>query len=123
MELKAQLVEAATEYARRRGVSLARVAYLALNDGKFFVRLEAGGSCTLETYERFMAWLAIGRAGNRHAFHPLIVTPCDVGWILRRSTSGPPTVFPTPDAVLAHAAEIMAEFDQARVPQPGEAAE
>lgn len=33
------------------------LASRALNDGKFFDRLERGGGCTIETYERLMRFL------------------------------------------------------------------
>lgn len=37
---------------------MARVATLVHNQGAFFKRLEAGASCTVETYEKVMAWFS-----------------------------------------------------------------
>jgi len=37
-------------------ISEARLASLVVNDGKFFVRVRAGGGFTTRTYERFLAW-------------------------------------------------------------------
>ena len=57
MKLKDHLLSAANKYCERSGMSKARLATRVANDGKFFVRLESGGGCTLETYERVIAYL------------------------------------------------------------------
>ena len=57
MKLKEQLLNAAQKYCDRSGMSKARLATIVVNDGKFFVRLEGGGGCTIETYERVIAYL------------------------------------------------------------------
>ena len=45
-------------YADHRRLSLSRVGFLAANDGKFFVRLKAGKTCTLRTTERVLQWFS-----------------------------------------------------------------
>lgn len=56
MDLTFNLVAEATRYCKTRGISLARLSTIVINDGKFFQRLEAGGSFTVRTYERFMTY-------------------------------------------------------------------
>ena len=48
----------ATLYASARGIGVARVGVLAVNDGKFFSRIERGGSCTLRTADRVLRWFS-----------------------------------------------------------------
>ena len=58
MDLKSQLIAAAEAYCARTGMSKARLATIIANDGKFFDRLDAGGTVTLPTFERIMAYFA-----------------------------------------------------------------
>ncbi len=58
MTLKATLIDAAERHCRLAGISKARLASIVVNDGKFFDRIERGGSFTAKTYERFMAHFA-----------------------------------------------------------------
>lgn len=57
MDITRHLLATADAYCRHTGLSRARVATLALNDGKFFSRIEGGGSPTIRTYHRLMTWL------------------------------------------------------------------
>lgn len=52
-----RLVARIERYADRVGLSPARIATLAVNDGDFVRRLKSGGTCTLATFEKFMRWL------------------------------------------------------------------
>lgn len=58
-----ELLSRADHYCARSKLSRARIATLAVNDGDFFRRVEAGGTLTIKTYEKFMAWL--DEAGQR----------------------------------------------------------
>jgi hypothetical protein len=55
--LKDQLLHRIESHAAASGLSDARIATLAVNDGDFVRRLRDGGTCHLETFEKFMAWL------------------------------------------------------------------
>ena len=68
MTLKATLIEAAERHCRVAGISKARLASIVVNDGKFFDRIERGGSFTANTYERFMAHFARTDARRDAAF-------------------------------------------------------
>lgn len=65
MTLKTTLIDAAERHCRFAGISKARLASIVVNDGKFFDRIERGGSFTARIYERFMAHFA--RADARRA--------------------------------------------------------
>ena len=58
LSLKRQLLLQAEEYCGRRGISEARLGFLAVNDGKFFTRIRAGGQFTDATFERFRKFFA-----------------------------------------------------------------
>ena len=64
MDLRTNLINESSAYAEARGISLSRLASLVVNDGKFFSRLESGGSFTVRTYERFLSYFAA------HPAHP-----------------------------------------------------
>lgn len=51
MDYRKTLLSAAQDCVKRTGYSRSTVATKAANDGKFFDRIEKGGSCTVETYE------------------------------------------------------------------------
>ncbi len=57
---EAALVDVARRFASARGIGLWRVGYLAVGDGKFFVRLAKGGrhTCTLKSANRALLYLA-----------------------------------------------------------------
>lgn len=65
MTLETTLIDAAERHCRFAGISKARLASIVVNDGKFFDRIERGGSFTAKTYERSMAHFA--RADARRA--------------------------------------------------------
>ena len=44
--------------ADAKGVSLSRISFLAAGDGKFFSRLEAGGTCTLRVERVVVEYLS-----------------------------------------------------------------
>ncbi|UXU74327.1 MULTISPECIES: hypothetical protein [unclassified Paracoccus (in: a-proteobacteria)] len=52
------LVSIAQRYADHRGYRLTTVGAYAVNDGKFFDRLLAGGSCTMRTADKVLRYLA-----------------------------------------------------------------
>lgn len=58
MNLKQKLLDAAKVHSKRTGLSIARISTIVMNDGKFFDKLKAGKSCTIDTYEKVMAWFA-----------------------------------------------------------------
>lgn len=58
MSLQDQLIADAEAYCAQAGISKARLATIVAKDGKFFVRLGRGGSCTLAMYERFQAFFS-----------------------------------------------------------------
>jgi len=62
LDLKADLIARATAYCAGRDMSMARLATIVANDGKFFTRLAAGGGMTTRMYERFIAYFAANPA-------------------------------------------------------------
>jgi len=56
MDLKQTILDRSVAYCAGRGISKARLATIVVNDGKFFVRIEAGGGFTIETYQKFMSF-------------------------------------------------------------------
>lgn len=54
MDLKQHLIERAEKYCERRGIAMATLATKVAGDGKFFKRLERGGTFTADMYSRFM---------------------------------------------------------------------
>lgn len=58
MSLIDHLQSIASAWSEQTGRSLARLSTIVLNDGKFFDRLAAGKTCTVDSYERFVGWLA-----------------------------------------------------------------
>lgn len=53
MTLRQRLLREAVSFADAKEISLARLATIVVNNGKFFRQLEAGGDCTTAVYERF----------------------------------------------------------------------
>jgi hypothetical protein len=58
MDYRTRLRTLADRYSAATGLSLARIATLVHNQGAFFVKLERGAGCTVDTYEKFVAWFA-----------------------------------------------------------------
>ena len=56
--MEISLVRLARAYSSHRGISVARVGFLAADDGKFIARLESGKTCTLRTADRVSRWLS-----------------------------------------------------------------
>lgn len=56
MKLREKLIEAKNLYCASTSLSSATVGTKVANDGKFFDRVEGGGSLTIETYEKVMQW-------------------------------------------------------------------
>lgn len=52
------LLKLAATYVDHTGYQLTTVGAYAVNDGKFFQRIEAGGSCTLRTAGRVVCWFS-----------------------------------------------------------------
>lgn len=56
--LREQLLAVANAYSQASGRSLARVATLIHDQGALFKKLEAGGSCTIDTFDKAMRWFS-----------------------------------------------------------------
>lgn len=56
MQLIDRLLSLAQLWAAARGLSLSRLGFLVVRDGNFFERLGGGGSCTITTFEKFLAY-------------------------------------------------------------------
>lgn len=52
-----KMLASASEYCSSAGLKRSTLGRFIVNDGKFFDRIEAGGGCTMDTYEKVMAWL------------------------------------------------------------------
>jgi len=52
------LIFAAKLYSEHSGRRLSTIGAYAVNDGKFFDRIEGGGSCTLRTAQKMLVWLS-----------------------------------------------------------------
>ena len=55
---ESSLVRLAERFAAASGISLSRVAFLAVDDGKFFSRLQAGRTCTLRSARNVIEYLS-----------------------------------------------------------------
>ena len=55
---KNHLIELATILAAHLGVKIWRIGHLAANRGAFFVNLDKGHTCQLDTCERVSSWFA-----------------------------------------------------------------
>lgn len=53
MTLREKLIKDASTFCAEKGISLARLATIVVNNGKFFKALQADGDCTTQVYERF----------------------------------------------------------------------
>lgn len=58
MTLRDKLLQDASDFCDKRGISEARLATIVANDGKFFNRVRGGGEFTTATYEKFQAYFA-----------------------------------------------------------------
>jgi hypothetical protein len=58
MNFREHLLLTSRTYCVQRGIALSTLASLVVNDGKFFVRIEAGGDCSTGTYSRFLKYFA-----------------------------------------------------------------
>lgn len=58
MDTRQTLLTVARAYSDATGRSLARTATLIHDTGALFKKLEAGGSCTIATYDKAMHWFA-----------------------------------------------------------------
>jgi len=59
MNHRIEILNAVKSYCEITKKSPATIATKVMNDGKFFDRLEAGGSCTMRTYEKVMQWFIL----------------------------------------------------------------
>lgn len=53
-----QIMDLAETYSAHTGRKLSTLGAYTVNDGKFFDRLEGGGSCTLKTAARVVRWFS-----------------------------------------------------------------
>jgi hypothetical protein len=58
MSYRDRLFRLLEAYCASRSLSEARVATLVRNDGKFFARIRAGASCTMDSYEHCVSWFS-----------------------------------------------------------------
>lgn len=58
MDSRSDLLTVAQAYSDATGRSLARIATLIHDQGAFFKKLHAGGSCTMETFDKAMLWFS-----------------------------------------------------------------
>lgn len=58
MDYRTQLITLAEGYGRKTGLSEARIATLAQNQGVFFKRIRAGKGCSVDTYLKVKRWFA-----------------------------------------------------------------
>lgn len=56
MALREEILDACKIYCARAKKMPSTVGNMIVNDGKFFDRIEAGGGCTMATYEKVMCW-------------------------------------------------------------------
>lgn len=56
MDYKKEMLALRDKYIERAGSTSATLGKTIMNDGKFFDRIERGGSCTVETYHKVIAW-------------------------------------------------------------------
>ena len=52
------ILKLAKVYCAHHGYALSTIATYSVDDGKFFARLERGGSCTLKIAARIMQWFS-----------------------------------------------------------------
>jgi len=67
MTLKEKLLQDAQAYCDEKPISLARLATIVVNDGKFFDRIKGGGDCTTKIYERFQTYFHENTDGKEAA--------------------------------------------------------
>ena len=58
MEPTDELLVLARTLAAHRGISLARLATIVANDGRFFTQIETGRSPTIRTYRKASGWFS-----------------------------------------------------------------
>lgn len=58
MEPTDELLVLARTLATHRGISLARLATIIANDGRFFSQIERGRSPTIRTYRKALGWFS-----------------------------------------------------------------
>lgn len=57
-ELRTQLLAVASGYSDATGATLATIGKRALNDNRFFQRIEDGHGFTVKTFDRVVGWLS-----------------------------------------------------------------
>jgi hypothetical protein len=67
MDQRATLLSEITAFIAERGMASSTFGRLAVNDGKFVARIEAGGDVTSRTAERVRGFMAAQRAVTRPA--------------------------------------------------------
>lgn len=58
MDYRKQLLEAAEAYCKTTGLSRATVGNYVAKDNRFFDRIESGGGCTIDTFQKVMRWFS-----------------------------------------------------------------
>tara|TARA_R110002110_G_scaffold115958_2_gene287223 strand:+ start:446 stop:688 length:243 start_codon:yes stop_codon:yes gene_type:complete len=67
MAMKDDLLRSAMEVAKLKKIPLSRLGRMIVSDNNFFTRLQNGGDCTTQTYERAMRELSRLRAAAEQA--------------------------------------------------------
>ena len=57
MDYRNTLLDAADKWVKATGLSRATLGNRAAKDNRFFDRIEGGGGCTVDTFEKVMGWL------------------------------------------------------------------
>jgi hypothetical protein len=58
IDFQSALISLADTYCAANRLSEARVANLVGCDGRFFIRIRSGKTCTFHTFERIVAWFS-----------------------------------------------------------------
>jgi hypothetical protein len=60
-EEQSELLGLATRFSQRKKISLVTLGKLAVNDGKFFIKLQKGNGCTLRSAEKVRDYIRANR--------------------------------------------------------------
>jgi len=63
-DIRACLIERATEYAAKHGISLSAIGVAAVGDSKFIARVRDGLGFNIKTYQRVIDWMALDQASE-----------------------------------------------------------
>lgn len=58
MDYRKTMLDAAEKHCKITGKSRATIATEVMNHGGFFDRIESGGGCTIDTFQKVMNWFS-----------------------------------------------------------------